>query len=136
MSPKKKSNKKPKSTETGQPANVTSLSDSILYFGFSHLAERSKIINAVIDAGFSNKEVTMAYNKFQNEGKITEDADFTASKLICFLKVVPFSQLESRTKGKQSRLKLRRSQSMKAVPPKKSSFAFLISPLSLLSSAN
>ena len=48
-------------------------------------------VNAVIDAGFSNKEVTMAYNKFQNEGKITEDADFTASKLICFLKVVPFS---------------------------------------------
>lgn len=74
----------------------------------------------------------MAYDKFRNEGRITEDIEFTTNKLICYLKVDHESHFDRRTKGTQNRSKLRRLLSMKAFPRKKNWLAFLISPISLL----
>ena len=90
MSPKKKSNKKSKSAETGKLSDSTSLSDSNSFFGSFEIDVYSKIIKAAVDAGFSNKEASMAYDKFRNEGRITEDIELTTNKLICYLKVDHF----------------------------------------------
>lgn len=108
MSPKKRSTKKSKSTENVQPNNVTLPADSNSYFIFSHLDEYSKIIQAAIDAGFSNQEVTVAFDKFRKEGRITDDVELTTNKLICYLKVGQISVLYVRMKRKQNSLKLQK----------------------------